>query len=160
MKKVLLIGISLLVLTNLATSQKKMEKQLKNNKEVALNLSKAIMKGDWAEVDKLIADDFIYEADGRPAIGKQEYIGFMKNVLSKSFTDMDMKFLHVIAEGNLVSVNYTNKMTHVGEWFGVPATKKIILASGQFIREVKDGKVTAEWQTTNMAGLMQQLTAK
>jgi len=41
-------------------------------------------------------------------------------------------------------------MTHSGDSYGVPAT-------GQFMREVKDGKVTAEWQTTNALGLMQQL---
>ncbi len=134
--------------------------QLKANKEVALNLSKAIMVGDWEKVDGLISDDFKYEADGRPAIGKQEYIGFMKNVLSNAFADMDMDFIHVIAEGDLVSVDYTNKMTNVGDFFGIPATKKRVIASGQFIREVKNGKVTAEWQTTNMAGLMQQLNAK
>ncbi len=134
--------------------------QLKANKEVALNLSKAIMSGEWEKVDSLISDDFKYEADGRPAIGKQEYIGFMKNVLSIAFANMDMNFLRVIAEGDLVSVDYTNKMTHIGEFFGVPATQKRIIASGQFIREVKNGKITAEWQTTNMAGLMQQLTAK
>ena len=134
--------------------------QTKSNKEIALNLSKAIMAGNWEKVDKLIDDSFTYEADGRPAIGKQEYIGFMKNVLSNSFTNMDMEFLHVICEGNLVSVNYTNKMTHSGDWFGIPATQKRVVATGQFIREVKDGKVTAEWQTTNAAGLMQQLTAE
>ncbi len=82
------------------------------------------------------------------------------NVLSNSFTDMDMNFARVIAEGDLVSVDYTNKMTHIGAFFGIPATKKRITASGQFIREVKNGKVTAEWQTTNMAGLMQKLNAK
>lgn len=118
------------------------------------------MSGNWEEVDKLIADDFIYKADGRPTIGKQEYIGFMKNVLSNAFEDMDMTFLHVIGESNLVSVNYTNEMTHTGDWFGIPATNKRIIASRQFIREVKNGKVTGEWQTTNMAGLMQQLTEK
>ena len=134
--------------------------QLTQNKEVALNLSKAIMAGDWGKVDHLLADDFKYEADGRPVIGKEEYIGFMKNVLSIAFSDMKMSFLHIVAEGDLVSVNYTNEMTHSGEWFGVPATEKRILATGQFIREVKDAKVTAEWQTTNMAGLMQQLTGK
>lgn len=134
--------------------------QLKVNKEVALNLSKAIMSGNWEKVDSLISGDFKYEADGRPAIGKQEYIAFMKNVLSNAFTDMDMDFLRVIAEDDLVSVDYTNKMAHIGDFFGIPATQKRIIASGQFIREVKNGKVTAEWQTTNMAGLMQQLTAK
>ncbi len=134
--------------------------QLKVNKEVTLSLSKAIMSGNWETVDNLISDEFKYEADGRPAIGKQEYIGFMKNVLSNAFTDMDMNFLRVIAEDDLVSVDYTNKMTHTGDFMGIPATQKRIIASGQFIREVKNGKVTAEWQTTNMAGLMQQLTEK
>jgi predicted ester cyclase len=65
-------------------------------------------------------------------------------------TDMDMTFLRVIAEGDLVAVDYTNAMTHPGAFYGVPGT-------GQFMREVKDGKVTAEWQTTNALGLMQQL---
>lgn len=134
--------------------------QLKSNKEVALNLSRAIMNGNWVEVDNLLADDFKYEADGQSVIGKQEYIGFMKNVLSTAFTDMDMNFLHVIAEGNMVSVNYTNEMTNTGDFFGIPATQKRVFATGQFIREVKDGKVTAEWQTTNSAGLMHQLTGK
>ncbi len=49
--------------------------QLKANKEVTLNLSKAIMSGEWGKVDSLISNNFKYEADGRPPIGKQEYIG-------------------------------------------------------------------------------------
>lgn len=160
MKKLLLISISLFLIASNAKSQNIMNEKVQSNKEVALNLSKAIMEGNWDEVNNLIADDFVYEADGRPAIGKQEYIGFMKNVLSNAFSDMDMTFLRVIGEGNLVSVDYTNKMTHIGEFFGIPATQKRVIASGQFIREIKDGRVTAEWQTTNMAGLMQQLTEK
>ncbi len=130
---------------------------LEQNKEIALGLSRAIMDGNWEKVNALIADDFIYEADGRPSIGKMEYIGFMKGVLTGAMTDMKMDFLHVIAEGNLVSVNYKNEMTHVGNFLGIPATNKRVIATGQFIREVKNGKVTAEWQTTNAAGLMQQL---
>ena len=127
------------------------------NKEIALNLSKAIMNGKWDQVDLLIADDFKYEADGRPAIGKQEYIGFMKNVLCTAMTEMDMKFLRVIGEGDFVSVDYTNEMMHSGNFMGIPATNKKVMGTGQFIREIKNGKVIAEWQTTNMLGLMQQL---
>ena len=70
-----------------------------------------------------------------------------------------MEFLHVIAEGDLVAVNYTNEMTHKGDFLGIPATNKRVKATGQFIREVKNGKVTAEWQTTNALGLMQELGA-
>lgn len=127
------------------------------NKAAALNVSKAIMNGEWDKVDALLADDFHYIGDGKPAINKAQYIGFMKNVLCTGMTQMDMQFLRVIAEGDLVAVDYTNDMTHSGNFLGIPATGKRVHSTGQFIREVKHGKVTAEWQTTNALGLMQQL---
>lgn len=128
-------------------------------KEIALGVSQAIMNGDWETVNSLLSDDFQYIGDGNPPINKQQYIGFMRGVLCAGMTNMDMKFLRVIAEDSLVAVDYTNEMTHTGSFYGVPATGKRVLATGQFIREVKNGKVTAEWQTTNAMGLMQQLGA-
>ncbi len=147
------------LLTNLKKEYKMKNEQLEKNKEVCLGVSKAIMNGKWDKVDELLDNDFKYIGDGGAAINKQQYIGFMKNVLCGAMTDMDMKFLRVIAEGDLVSVDYTNAMTHSGEFFGVPATNKRVIGTGQFIRKVKNGKVTAEWQTTNAMGLMVQLGA-
>ena len=126
-------------------------------KEAALDVSRAIMKGEWDKLHGLLADDFQYTGDGNPPIGKAAYIGFMRGVLCAGMTDMDMSFLHVVADGDLVAVDYTNEMTHSGDFYGVPATGKRVRGTGQFVREVKDGKVTAEWQTTNALGLMQQL---
>ncbi|MBP7688976.1 MAG: ester cyclase [Thermoflexales bacterium] len=128
-----------------------------DNKEIALGVSRAIMNGEWDKVEELLADNFQYIGDGNPPINKQQYIGFMRGVLCAGMTDMDMQFLRVVAEGDLVAVDYTNAMTHSGPFYGVPATGKRVLGTGQFMREVKDGKVTAEWQTTNALGLMQQL---
>ncbi len=147
------------LLTNLKKEYQMKNEQLEKNKEICLGVSKAIMNGEWDKVDALLANDFTYTGDGADPINKQQYIGFMKNVLCGAMTDMDMKFLRVIAEGDLVSVDYTNAMTHTGEFFKIPATNKRVFASGQFIREVKDGKVTAEWQTTNAIGLIGQLKA-
>ncbi len=133
--------------------------KLENNKKVCLAVSESIMNGDWDKVDELLDNDFSYIGDGGEPMNKQAYIGFMKNVLCSAMTDMDMKFLRVIAECNLVSVDYTNAMSHTGVFFGVPATNKRVMGTGQFIREVKNGKVTAEWQTTNALGLMMQIGA-
>lgn len=127
------------------------------NKEIALNLSRAIMNGQWDVVEDLLAEDFQYIGDGNPAINKQQYIQFMRYVLCTGMTEMNMAFPRVIAEGDLVAVDYTNEMTHSGVFYGVPATGKRVMGTGQFIREIKNGKVTAEWQTTNALGLMQQL---
>ncbi len=130
---------------------------LEINKETALNLSRAIMKGEWDRADALLAEDFLYIGDGKPAINKQQYIYFMKEILSAAMTEMDMKFLRVIVQDDMVAIDYTNEMTNSGSFFGIPATNKRVLATGQFIRKVVNGKVVAEWQTTNNFGLMQQL---
>ena len=127
------------------------------NKEITLGLSKAIMDGQWDKVESLLDNNFSYIGDGRSAMNKNEYIGFMKNVLCTAMTDMNMTFMRVIEEGNLVAVDYTNEMMNTGSFMGIPATDKKILATGQFIREVKNGKVVAEWQTTNMYGMLVQL---
>ena len=95
----------------------------------------------------------------RPAMNKAQYVGFMRNVLCAAMHDMDMVFTRVVAEGDLVAVEYTNAMTHAGAFFGHPPTGKRVMGTGHFMRQVKDGKVTGEWQTTNMAGLMAQLGA-
>ncbi len=127
------------------------------NKEIALDLSRAIMNGDWNKVDSMLAEDFQYIGDGNPPINKQQYIGFMRFVLCTGMTDMKMSFPRVIAQDDLVAVDYTNEMTHSGLFYGVPATGKRVLGTGQFIRQITNGKVVAEWQTTNALGLMQQL---
>jgi len=122
------------LLTNIKKEYQMKNDLLEKNKEVCLGVSKAISSGDWEKVDELLADDFTYIGDGAEPINKQQYIGFMKNVLCGAMTDMDpinkqqyigfmknvlcgamtdmdMKFLRVIAEGDLVSVDYTNAMT-------------------------------------------------
>jgi predicted ester cyclase len=128
-------------------------------RHIALELSKAIMKGDWATVDALIADDFVYVADGRPPMNKAQYVDFMRHVLCAAMTEMDMKFPRVVCEGDLVAVDYTNAMTHSGQFFGHAPTGRRVVGTGQFMRQVRAGRVVAEWQTTNQAGLMAQLGA-
>ena len=73
--------------------------QLEKNKEIALALSTSIMNGKWDKVAELLSDDFCYIGDGGAPMNKEQYIGFMKNVLCGAMVDMDMKFLRVIAEG-------------------------------------------------------------
>lgn len=128
----------------------------KQTKEVALSVSRAIMKGDWGAVDKLLSDDFRYVGDKTNKFNKAEYIDFMKNKLARAMVDMDMDFTQVVAEGDMVAVDYVNKMTHVKPFFGVPnwLSKKRLESTGQFMRQVENGKVVAEWQTTNTFGMM------
>lgn len=129
-----------------------------DTKTTALALSEAIMKGDWTTAEALIAPGFTYVGDGR-ALDRGGYLRFMRDVLCVAMTDMVMTFPRVVAEGDLVAVEYANAMTHSGPFMGVPATGRRVVGTGHFIRQVRDGQVVAEWQTTNAMGLMAQLGA-
>jgi predicted ester cyclase len=132
---------------------------MQTNKHIALALSSAITRGDWDRVDSLLDDRFVYISDARPPLGKQSYIAFMRLVFCEAMKDIEMSFPRVVAEGDLVAIEYSTTMTHGGEFLGIPATGRRVVGTGHLIREVKEGRVTSEWQTTNALGLMAQIGA-
>ncbi len=129
---------------------------LTETKSTAIALSQAIARGDWNAVDALLAPEFTYVGDGRP-MSRAEYIGFMRGVLCVAMTEMDMKFTRVVAEGELVALEYENAMTHTAPFAGFAPTGQRVTATGHLIRQVRDGRVLAEWQTTNAGALIAQL---
>jgi predicted ester cyclase len=129
---------------------------LEQTKKTAIGLSLAIARGDWSAVDALLAPSFAYVGDGRP-MSRPEYIAFMRNVLCAAMTEMEMKFTRVVAEGDLVALEYENAMTHSGPFAGFAPTGQRVTATGHLIRQVREATVVAEWQTTNALALMAQL---
>ncbi len=128
---------------------------LEQNKEIALNVSKAIMNGDWDKLDRLLSTEFTYDADGMH-FNKDEYIGFMQD-LYLAMRDMKMEFPQVIAEGEFVSIRFVNPMKNLGKFMGAPASGKTIISEGIFIRQIRNGKVIKENQTTDLIGIMRQM---
>jgi steroid delta-isomerase-like uncharacterized protein len=126
-----------------------------DTKEVALSVSRSILKGDWTTLDTLLADDFTYTGDGLE-LTKDQYIGFMQD-LKAAMENMDMQFTHVIAEDDIVSVRFITTAKNTGKFMGAPASKKNVTINGIFMRKIKDGKVVQEWQTTDLIGLMAQM---
>lgn len=125
----------------------------------ALALSLAIQNGELlARADDLLADDFRYTGAAGMVLDKAGYVGFMHG-LSQSFSDQAMAFHATVAEDDKVAVAWTNDMTHTADYQGIPATGKRITASGNWIRQIRDGKVVREWDTTDIFGLVNQLGA-
>lgn len=128
---------------------------VEQNKEVALNVSRSIMTGDWQKLDMLLAPEFTYDGD-RMHLSRDEYFGFMQD-LYLAMRDMKMEFPQVVAEGEFVSIRFVNPMKNVGKFMGAPATGKTIVSEGIFIRQVRNGKVIKENQTTDLMGIMTQM---
>lgn len=125
------------------------------NKEIALSVSKAIMNGDWDTLDTLLAPEFTYDGDGMH-LTRDEYFGFMQD-LYLSMRNMKMEFPQIVAEGEFVSTRFVNPMDNFGKFMGAPATGKKIVSEGIFIRQIRDGKVIKENQTTDLMGIMTQM---
>lgn len=126
-----------------------------SNKEIALSVSRAIMHGDWVTLDQLLAPEFTYTGDGLH-FTKDEYMGFMQD-LYLAMRNMKMEFPHVVEEGEFVSIRFVNPMRNSGKFMGAPATGKLIVSEGIFIRQIRDGKVIKENQSTDLLGMMTQM---
>ncbi len=126
-----------------------------HNKQIALAVSRSILKGDWNTLDSLLDDGFTYTGDGF-VFSKDEYMGFMQD-MKAAMDNMNMEFPHVLADGDLVSVRFVTTAKNTGKFMGAPASKKNVTVHGIFIRKIQGNKVMQEWQTTDLLGLMTQM---
>jgi len=129
------------------------------NKEATLAVSNAIAAAELgAKAERLLAKDFKYHGPVGMELETNGYVGFMAQ-LNASFSDMKMTFTHVVEDGDLVGVHYTNTFVFKTAYNGIPPTGKPVTMTGTFIRKVRDGKVVEEWDNPDLLGLMQQLGA-
>lgn len=127
-----------------------------DNVEIALGVSRAILNGDWAQLDKLLAPSFTYDGDLGTPYSRDEYIGFMQ-AMKGALSDMTMDFTHVVAQGDLVSVRFVTHARQTGKFMGAPATKKPVEIRGVFVRRIADGQVAEEFQATDLLWMMTQM---
>ncbi len=124
-------------------------------RSTALSVSQAILEGRWDELAALLDDGFTYTGDGF-VFTKDEYIGFMQD-MKAAFSNLHMEFLHVLVDGDQVSVRFVSTAVNTGSFMGAPANRRNLEVNGIFIRQVKHGKVMREWQTTDLLGVMKQI---
>ena len=121
----------------------------------AIAVSQSILEGNWAKLDSLLDDNFTYTGDGY-VFTKDQYIGFMQDMRA-AFSDFEMILTKSVVDGEFASIQFTSSVINTGKFMGAPANKKNIHVDGIFIRNIKDGKVMQEWQTTDLLGTMTQI---
>ena len=58
---------------------------------------------------------------------------------------------HLVAEGDTVAVMWTNRGTHVGEWFGFSPTGKSLTTRGVDIHLLRDGRLAEHWDVVDIS---------
>lgn len=76
----------------------------------------------------------------------------------QSFTDVEMRIVEPVAEGDRVVGRFTCFGTHSGDWLGHPATgRRFHNVSEVYFFTVRDGRITGAWGLEDTQARLQQL---
>jgi steroid delta-isomerase-like uncharacterized protein len=132
------------------------------NKAIVRRAFEEDKKRNLAGILELYAPDYVIhggEVYGLPPTFTPGVVG-LKQLFATvwtAFPDEQAVVEDLIAEGDKVVHRYTARVTHQGEFMGVPATGKVVTYTGIYISHFAGGKVVEDWRQVDDLGLMQQL---
>jgi non-heme chloroperoxidase len=109
--------------------------------------------------DEVFAEKYLsHQSDGTALErGPEDVKKFVKEYRS-AFSDIEDIVEDMIGEGDRVVTRWTLRVTHTGEFRGIPATGKRITITGIGIfRFSEEGEVVESWDSLDQLGMMRQL---
>jgi steroid delta-isomerase-like uncharacterized protein len=129
------------------------------NKQVVRQFFEALNRQDTERIGKLVlSTNYSFHFPGMPPMGWKEDKQFIAAV-NNAFPDLHNNIVDMVAEGDKVAVRFNVIATHKGEFLGIPPSGKKVSFGGTAFLTISDGKVSEEWATADMMGLMQQIGA-
>jgi len=126
------------------------------NKAIARKFFRMFETGDPGMAGEFVAADYYNHDAPDPNIGlegvKAGVTGF-KNGLP----DAQLNIAFQIAEGDKVATRYSWSGTHLGKFYGIPATGKHVSWTATVTFRIVDGKICEAWEDRDMWGALQQL---
>ena len=129
------------------------------NKQVVRQFFEALNRQDTERIGQLVSStNYSFHFPGMPPMGWKEDKQFIV-AINNAFTDLHNNIVDMVAEGDKVAVRFDVIATHKGEFLGIPPSGKKVSFGGTAFLTIIDGKVSEEWATADMMGLMQQIGA-
>jgi steroid delta-isomerase-like uncharacterized protein/4-oxalocrotonate tautomerase family enzyme len=117
-------------------------------------------KGNFDVADELIDPNFsVHGAGGQAVQTGVEGVKDLVRTWRTAFPDGQMTVDDVIAEGDKVVARLTWRGTHRGDFYGLAATGKSVVATSIGIDRFANGKIVEGWGEVDMLGMMRQLGA-
>lgn len=127
------------------------------NKQVARQFFEASDRQDIEKMRELVSiTNYSLHLSGMPTMdwnGAQQFLA----PFTIAFPDLRRNIEDLVAEGDKVAVRFTVTGTHKGEFQGIAPTGKQVSFTVMDILNITDGKITEEWATADLMGLMQQI---
>lgn len=111
---------------------------------------------DRDTLSEVLADDVVEHGVHEEFHGPEDVIEYLDSHF-KAFPDYSGEAGRVIAEDDVVAVQYTVEGTHTGEYQGVEPTGHTVEWSGLAMYRIEDGEIAEIWIEEDRLGLLQQL---
>lgn len=127
---------------------------------VRRGIEEILNRGDYAVAGEIFTPDFVFHTPAQPEpfhgpAGFNAYVSMIR----AAFPDIRFTIEDILAVDDTVVARWSARLTHHGEFFGIPPTRKKATLTGIHIYHCRDGRIAEEWQELNALGLMQQLGA-
>jgi steroid delta-isomerase-like uncharacterized protein len=135
---------------------------VERNKETFRRYIEEVWKDENLDIaDEVFSDKYLsHQTDGTALErGPDDVKKFVMEYRS-AFSDIEDIVEDMIGEGDRVVTRWTLRVTHTGEFRGIPATGKRITITGIGIfRFSEEGKVVESWDSLDQLGMLRQLGA-
>jgi steroid delta-isomerase-like uncharacterized protein len=113
-------------------------------------------QGRLETVDELLTPESILHEGDLISKGPEEFRQFYHRMHS-AFSEIRVTTEAVVCQGDLACVRWSVSMRHSGDGLGMPATGKVVRATGMGMIRIENGKFVEAWQNWDMLGIMQQI---
>jgi len=129
------------------------------NKAAVLRFNRDVIeRGDPRAFQELMAPNFVNRT-AAPGIspGPEGIWHTFEGVLRPAFPDLQVEVHDQVAEGDKVTTRKTIHATHLGELFGVPATKKRVAIAVIDIVRLEQGRYVEHWGVNTLTSVVASL---
>jgi len=126
------------------------------HKDIVRRYLNAFNDRDRDTLSEVLADDVVEHGVHEEFHGPEDVIEYLDSHFT-AFPDYSGEAGRVIAEDDVVAVQYTVEGTHTGEYQGVEPTGHTVEWSGLAMYRIEDGEIAEIWIEEDRLGLLQQL---
>ena len=130
--------------------------QEQHNQELLLNaLSHQGAEAAIGALDTHYSADFVRHGDKSDYTRDQLREGLAR--LYRGFPDLVRTHSDVMVQGDRAAYRWEARGTHLGDYLGVRATRRPVVARGIVMCRFAEGRIVEEWASWNKAGLLHDL---
>ena len=128
---------------------------IESNKEIIRRHIKAVNEKTPEVWDEIMSPDYAHNVPGLPA-GREGYKQLVHQMWI-AFPDLNETLEEIVAEGDKVVIQYTERGTHKGDFVDIPASGRSYEKGGMAIYRMENGLMSGLRVQENMLGWVQQL---